>query len=42
MRKAFGALGAISFLLLPIASFAAEMRFNGKTWDRFGELQTGD
>ncbi|WP_375778540.1 ABC transporter substrate-binding protein [Bradyrhizobium sp. ma5] len=37
MRKAFGALGAISFLLLPTASFAAEMRGVTATEIRIGQ-----
>ena len=37
MRKAFGALGAISLLLLPIASFAAEMRGVTSTEIRIGQ-----
>ncbi|MBR0897022.1 ABC transporter substrate-binding protein [Bradyrhizobium tropiciagri] len=37
MRKAFGALGAISFLLLPAASFAAEMRGVTSTEIRIGQ-----
>ncbi len=37
MRKAFGALGAMSFLLLPIASFAAEMRGITSTEIRIGQ-----
>ncbi|MHC2337604.1 ABC transporter substrate-binding protein [Bradyrhizobium sp. USDA 4454] len=37
MRKAFGALGAISFLLLPAVSFAAEMRGVTSTEIRIGQ-----
>ncbi|MGY4474064.1 ABC transporter substrate-binding protein [Bradyrhizobium sp. USDA 3364] len=37
MRKVFGALGAISFLLLPAASFAAEMRGVTSTEIRIGQ-----
>ncbi|UGY17616.1 ABC transporter substrate-binding protein [Bradyrhizobium septentrionale] len=37
MRKAFGALGAISFLLLPTVSFAAEMRGVTSTEIRIGQ-----
>ncbi|MDH2385161.1 ABC transporter substrate-binding protein [Bradyrhizobium sp. CER78] len=37
MRKAFGALGAISILLLPAASFAAEMRGVTPTEIRIGQ-----
>ncbi|GKQ53704.1 ABC transporter substrate-binding protein [Bradyrhizobium sp. Ce-3] len=37
MRKAFGALGAISILLLPAASFAAEMRGVTSTEIRIGQ-----
>ncbi|WFU34059.1 ABC transporter substrate-binding protein [Bradyrhizobium brasilense] len=37
MRKAFGALGAISFLLLPTSSIAAEMRGVTSTEIRIGQ-----
>ncbi|WP_316396085.1 ABC transporter substrate-binding protein [Bradyrhizobium sp. 33ap4] len=37
MRKAFGALGAISFLLLPTSSLAAEMRGVTSTEIRIGQ-----
>ena len=37
MRKAFGALGAISFLLLPAVSFPAEMRGITSTEIRIGQ-----
>ncbi|MCC8984619.1 ABC transporter substrate-binding protein [Bradyrhizobium acaciae] len=37
MRKAFGALGVISFLLLPAVSFAAEMRGVTSTEIRIGQ-----